>query len=134
MRGKNIFRTNRSRLLRQADNDCEVFMWSIVRDRRLNGFKFVRQFAIGPYFADFACRKETLVVELDGSQHVGSVYDRKRDYFMTQQGWSVLRFWNSDVFTDQAAVEDTILAVLENRLDDSVHCSEFIFARSLADK
>ncbi|MCK7502425.1 MAG: DUF559 domain-containing protein [Comamonadaceae bacterium] len=33
------------------------------------GWKFRRQHAIGPYFADFACIEAALVVEIDGGQH-----------------------------------------------------------------
>ncbi|RVL14378.1 endonuclease domain-containing protein, partial [Sinorhizobium meliloti] len=73
MRGANERKTERARGLRQSDNDAEALLWSELRDRRLNGFKFVRQVAVGPYFADFACRDERLVVEVDGSQHqIGS--------------------------------------------------------------
>lgn len=117
--------TGRARMLRQVENDCEAYFWSLVRNRRLNGYKFVRQFSISPYFADFACRQERLVIELDGSQHIGSAYDKRRNDFMAQNGWSVLRFWNSDIFTDRAAVEETIVAVLDKRLTKGVDCAEF---------
>ncbi|MGJ7041108.1 very-short-patch-repair endonuclease [Shinella sp. BE166] len=72
MRGANGKRTDRARQLRQVDNDAETWLWSDLRARRLNGFKFVRQLAIGLYFADFACREKMLVIEVDGSQHAGS--------------------------------------------------------------
>ncbi len=65
--------TIRARTLRQADNDAEAMMWSALKAKRLGGHKFVRQFPIGPYFADFLCRKHRLVVEIDGSQHVTAV-------------------------------------------------------------
>ena len=63
-------------------------LWQELR-ARLNGYKFVRQLPIGPYFADFACREANLVVEVDGSQHrtdLGSVQDAT----MNRNGWSVL--------------------------------------------
>ncbi len=69
MRGASTKTTNRARSLRQSDNDAEAKLWTELRNRRLNGYKFVRQVPIGKYFADFACRSEMLVVELDGSQH-----------------------------------------------------------------
>jgi very-short-patch-repair endonuclease len=82
MRGPQSVKTNRARSLRQSDNDAEARLWSELRNRRLNGFKFVRQFPIGNYYADFACREANLVIELDGSHHAGSAYDRRRDEFM----------------------------------------------------
>ena len=117
MRGPQSARTQRARSLRKADNDAERALWSVLRNRQLNGAKFTRQLSIGPYFADFACREEYLVIELDGSQHADSDYDRRRDKFMVEQGWSVLRFWNVDALQERDAVVDTILAALDRRLD-----------------
>ena len=117
MRGPQSARTQRARSLRKADNDAECALWSVLRNRQLNGAKFTRQLSIGPYFADFACREEHLVVELDGSQHADSGYDRRRDQFMVEHGWSVLRFWNVDALKALDAVVDTILAALDRRLD-----------------
>ena len=82
---------------------------------------FTRQFPIGPYFADFACREKWLVVEIDGSQHADNPRDRVRDEFMRAQGYSILRFWNTDVFKQRSSVCETILAALEGRLaEDAV--------------
>ena len=117
MRGPQSARTQRARSLRKADNDAGCALWSVLRNRQLNGAKFTRQLSIGPYFADFACREEYLVIELDGSQHADSDYDRRRDKFMVEQGWSVLRFWNVDALQERDAVVDTILAALDRRLD-----------------
>ena len=53
---------------------------------------------IGPYFADFLCRELMIVVELDGHSHdVRPDYDATRDRFMTDAGYSILRFTNADV-------------------------------------
>jgi very-short-patch-repair endonuclease len=117
MRSADIRKTARARSLRQADNDAEAALWSDLRARRLNGYKFVRQLPISQYFADFACRKQMLVVEVDGSQHAQSSYDRERDAVMAELGWSVLRVWNGDVLTERRAVLDTVLAALEGRLE-----------------
>jgi very-short-patch-repair endonuclease len=102
--------------LRKADNDAERALWSDLRGRQVCGAKFTRQLPIGPYFADFACRENQLVVELDGSQHAESTYDRRRDDFMIAEGWSVLRFWNADALRERNAVINTIIAALERRL------------------
>nr|WP_295465004.1 endonuclease domain-containing protein [Mesorhizobium sp.] len=117
MRGPNEPRTSRARSLRKADNDAEKALWSELKGRQLNGAKFTRQLPIGPYFADFACRESRLVVELDGSQHLESEYDRRRDRFMVSEGWSVMRFWNIDALIERNAVVETILAALNGRLE-----------------
>lgn len=127
MRGANNRRTKRARSLRRADNDAEALLWFELRGRRLNGFKFVRQLPIGPYFADFACREALLVVEVDGSQHVDSAYDEKRNSFMNLNGWSVARFWNVDVLRERRAVLETIVAILDGRIAESRTGGDFVF-------
>ncbi|MBY5390979.1 endonuclease domain-containing protein [Rhizobium leguminosarum] len=127
MRGPKPKTTARARSLRQSDNDAEDRLWNELRDRRLNGNKFVRQLPIGPYFADFACRELRLVIEIDGSQHAESRRDGIRDVFMTGDGWSVVRFWNVDVLTALPSVLDTILAICDGRLVDRVEVADLRF-------
>ena len=93
----------------------------------MNGFKFVRQLAIGPYFADFASREKMLVIEVDGSQHAGSEYDQKRNEFMRMNGWSIARFWSADVMMEREAVLETIVAICEGRLSEGVAGASFTF-------
>ena len=105
-----------ARALRKDDTEAERRLWEELRNRRLNGFKFVRQLPIGPYFADFACRERKLVVEVDGATHGTESemrHDERRTRFLEEQGWVVLRVGNLDVFTERNAVCDTILLALE---------------------
>ena len=120
MRTADLKTAARAQSLRQADNDAEFALWQELRGRQLNGFKFVRQFPIERYFADFACREANLVVELDGSQHSENDYDRQRDADMAALGWSVLRFRNFDVFTERSALLETLVAALDGRLEPGV--------------
>ncbi|MBK3407937.1 MULTISPECIES: endonuclease domain-containing protein [Methylobacterium] len=116
MRGPDDPGTARARTLRRAQTDAERALWSRLRDRRLSEAKFVRQLPAGRYFADFACREAKLIVELDGSQHAESTYDRERDAWLTSQGWHVLRFWNGEVARNLQGVLETISAsILERR-------------------
>jgi very-short-patch-repair endonuclease len=102
-------------------------LWQELKGRRLGGYHFTRQCPIGPYFADFACRKQKLVVEIDGSQHAGSTYDRRRDEFMRLEGYSIMRFWNTDVLKAHASVCETILAALEGKLAESTDAFDLRF-------
>ena len=77
------------------------------------GAKFTRQYAIGSFFADFACREHRLVVEIDGSQHADSEADASRTAFTNRERYSVLRFWNSEVLRELAGVHELLLAVLD---------------------
>ncbi|HLQ90197.1 MAG TPA: DUF559 domain-containing protein [Xanthobacteraceae bacterium] len=63
MRGEQPWRTNRARVLRSRSTLAEDRIWSELRNRRLNGLKFIRQCSIGPYFADFACRDCMIIVD-----------------------------------------------------------------------
>lgn len=127
MRGPNKRTAGLARRLRQSDNDAESVLWEELRARRLNDYKFVRQFPIGRYFADFACRERRLVVEVDGSQHADDLRDRHRDAFMVGEGWSILRFWNIDVLKQRNEVLETIVAVLDGRLTDEVTAPDLRF-------
>jgi very-short-patch-repair endonuclease len=99
-----------ARSLRRNATDVERAMWAVLRDRRLAGVKFRRQAPIGPFVADFAATKPRLVIELDGGQHAGSASDKRRDAYMTANGWRVLRSWNSEVFENRDGVITVILA------------------------
>jgi len=83
-----------------------------VRNRQLDGHKFVRQLPVGSYFADFACREAALVVEVEGSQHADSPIDEARTRVLVAEGYSVLRFWNNEVLGDPHGVAEAILAAI----------------------
>ncbi|MCW4113676.1 endonuclease domain-containing protein [Aurantimonas sp. MSK8Z-1] len=110
--------TKRARQLRRDETEAEYRLWYELSGRRLNGRKFVRQSPVGPYIVDFACRDARLAIEIDGSQHAGSRGDLKRTKWLNAHGWSVLRFWNTEVLHERRAVCETILAVLDERVAD----------------
>jgi len=112
MRGKDLTATRRSRRLRREATDAERHLWTHLRNRRLEGYKFTRQEPVGPYIADFCCRDVKLIVEIDGGQHADSTRDRVRDAWLSDQGYRVLRFWNNDVLENPEGVLESILAVL----------------------
>ena len=103
MRTKDLATTARAETLRRNQTEPEQKLWYRVRDQRLAGLKFTRECPVGPFFADFACREARLIVELDGSQHAENVYDGRRDTFLVEQGYSVLRFWNFEVLQSMGA-------------------------------
>ena len=103
---------SQARALRSTPTDAEARLWSILRSRQLNGCKFTRQFAIGPYVADFVCREAALIVEVDGGQHADSARDERRTAFLCAQGYSVLRFWNNEVLANLEGVRSSIASTL----------------------
>ena len=87
-------RTTRARELRNNMTVTERRLWSRLRLRQLEGWKFRRPAPIGDYFVDFVCLAARLVVELDGSTHddLKDAYDRRRQTWLESEGYKVLRF------------------------------------------
>jgi very-short-patch-repair endonuclease len=81
---------------------------------QIDGYKFRRQQPIGNYIVDFVCLEKRLIVELDGGQHAESDYDAKRDAWLSEQGFSVLRFWNNDVLKNVEGVTERIFEKLKS--------------------
>ena len=114
MRGPDRKATGKARGLRRKATDAEMKLWFAVRDRRLAGFRFVRQKSIGPYVVDFLCRDRNLIVEVDGGQHAESESDQVRDAYLVSEGYRVMRFWNSDVLGNLDGVLETMLTSLNS--------------------
>ncbi|PLR27783.1 endonuclease [Caulobacter zeae] len=108
-------RTAYARRLRQKQTQAEKTLWALVRNRRLSGFKFMRQIAIDRYFADFVCEAGKLIVELDGAAHDGREdYDDQRTETLQQLGYVVLRFRNERVLADPGGTADELLSALRS--------------------
>lgn len=101
--------------VRRNSTDAEKRLWRALRSK-LPACKWRRQMPIGPFFADFACFAEKLIVELEGGQHAdAATYDERRTRFIETQGYRVLRFWNSDVMTNADGVLAQIAESLSRR-------------------
>lgn len=75
-------------------------MWTRLRGGKLDGHKFKRQHPVGPYYADFACDRLKLILEIDGAVHrLPDVIerDRQRQAALEALGWTVIRFTNEQV-------------------------------------
>ncbi len=93
----------RSRALRKAMTPIEWRLWYQINRRQLNGVKFRRQAPIGPYIVDFVSHEAKLVIELDGDSHGdarAAEHDEHRTRFLEGRGFRVIRFWNSDVYSN----------------------------------
>ena len=106
----------RARTLRRQATHAEKLLWAQLRHHQLGGSHFRRQHPIGPYFADFCCIQWRLLVELDGGQHVQQAgYDQQRSSWLTQQGFLILRFWNSEVVHQLPGVVERISQAIQAR-------------------
>jgi very-short-patch-repair endonuclease len=98
--------------LRQNMTDAEKVMWSRLRNRRLSGFKFKRQWTIGSHVVDFCCIERRLVIEIDGGQHTPE-RDARRTRSLNRLGYRVVRYWNNDVLQNVHGVLTDLLAKIE---------------------
>jgi very-short-patch-repair endonuclease len=62
-------RTDRARTLRQSSGTATTRIWERLRGGGVDGHKFRREHGIGPFYADFACDRLRLVIEIDGGVH-----------------------------------------------------------------
>jgi len=103
----------RARKLRKSQTDAENRLWGFLRNRRLCGFKFRRQYPIPPYIADLVCVEAGLVIEIDGGQHASEqLRDEERSRFLKSVGYRTVRFWNNDVLLRTNEVLEAILQEL----------------------
>jgi primosomal protein N' (replication factor Y) len=84
----------------------------MLRQKQL-GARFRRQFPIPPYIVDFACLDARLIVEADGGQHTLPGEHDRRDAFLAEAGWCILRFWNNDILQNPEGVFLRIVEALE---------------------
>ena len=92
----NIYLQN-ARTLRTNMTLTEQALWNKIRRKQL-GHKFLRQYIIDNlYIVDFICLEKRLIIELDGGQHCENPDDIKRDEYLKNKGFSVLRFWNNEI-------------------------------------
>ena len=103
----------RARELRRSMTLPEGLLWQVLR-KRPDGLKFRRQHPLAPYIVDFYCPAARLVIEIDGESHGMDgrpEHDARRDRWLREQGFKVLRFAVGDVFHDiESVVAKIILA------------------------
>jgi len=97
------------RELRKNSTEAEKKFWDAVRNKKLNGKKFYRQY---PFFhditgketffiADFFCYEEKLIIELDGKYHKYRLKeDKERIKILNHLGLRLIRFSNDDIMND----------------------------------
>jgi very-short-patch-repair endonuclease len=101
--------------LRANTTPHERLLWGALKELPVDGTHFRRQAPIGPYVVDFLCPAAHLIIELDGGHHnedETAKRDRERQLWLEQQGYRVVRFWNSEITGDLTAVLERIYVEL----------------------
>ncbi len=105
-----------ARDLRKDMTETEHKLWSYLRRKNLDGYRFRRQHIIGPFIADFVCVAEKLIIEVDGATHGEDneiAYDARRTEFLETQGWKIIRYGNEEIYKNIDDVLDDIYAHLK---------------------
>lgn len=88
---------------RNHATEAESVLWEAMRQKRLEGKKFLRQHIIGDYIVDFVCQENGLIIEVDGGYHAERQQqedDALRTTILEDQGFRVIRFTNEEVIFD----------------------------------
>ncbi len=103
--------TQKRKLLRKNLPKTEIALWVKLKNKKINGFKFRRQYSINRYVVDFYCPMLKLAIEIDGNYHNTAEtknYDKLRQNFIENYGIKFLRFSNSDITENLEGVIKTI--------------------------
>ena len=99
------------RNLRKNATPQEIILWSRLKNKQL-GYKFRRQHPIGKYIVDFYCSELKLIIEIDGWQHKKEFHSKKevdRTYFLLDNNYYILRFWNNEINKNLESVLQKII-------------------------
>ncbi len=110
-----------ARKLRNESTLSEILLWKEIQNRKMLGYRFLRQKPIGNYIVDFYCSELKLVIEIDGDSHSEETYekDMKRQEWLESIGLTVIRFCDLDVKKDMnnviMSIEGWICSYEESR-------------------
>ena len=105
------------RKLRRQMTAAEVGLWMMIKNKQLDGARFLRQFSVDKYILDFYCPQYKLAIELDGEVHNDAeaiLYDKQRTKHLNELGIRVLRFENFEIYTYPQRTLDEIVRHLHD--------------------
>ena len=103
--------TERAKELRKNQTEAEKLLWARLRTVTDDGTKFRRQQPIYDYIVDFVHLDKRLIIEVDGGQHNESqniIRNNKRTAYLQNQGFHLIRFWDSDMLRNMDGVLEKI--------------------------
>lgn len=88
--------------MRENPTPSEQRLLTAMRKVRYeNGWVVSPQVVLGPYITDIFIPNRKVVVEVDGSSHIGrEEYDSRRESFLWNSGFIVVRVTNAEVWGD----------------------------------
>lgn len=114
----NPYLKEKARELRNNSTLGEILLWKKLKGKQYYGFDFHRQKPILNYIVDFYCYKLNLIIEIDGYSHIFKTEeDKQRDKKLTELGFTILRFTESDVRNNLDFVLNSLTTFIENKLE-----------------
>jgi very-short-patch-repair endonuclease len=116
---KNRELVSKARILRNNMTRAEIILWSSLREKKINGFKFRRQQIIFDYIVDFYCHDLKLIIEVDGEMHSlleNKKHDSKRDNILKLNGYHIIRMSNVEVETEINSAINKIISYISDNL------------------
>ena len=107
----------KARELRKNVTKAEEKFWiEILKNKKLEKFKFTRQRPLGHFIVDFYCASLRLAIEIDGNIHkVQKIRDAERDNFLKQSfGVKIIRYKNEDVLNNTNFVLEDLIERIHN--------------------
>jgi very-short-patch-repair endonuclease len=87
--------------LRKSGILSEVLIWNCLKNKNFKNLDFDRQKIIGNYIVDFYCPNLQIVIEIDGSSHIGKEkYDETRDIYLMSLGLKIIHIEDISVLND----------------------------------
>ncbi len=107
----------RRKELRNNMTKAESILWEYLKNKKLGGYKFRRQYSVDSFIIDFYCPKVKLGIEVDGEVHFtdeAKEYDENRSGFLSDFGIEIIRFKNDEVFNNV----EMVLKIIEQKLKE----------------
>ena len=111
--------TAKRKNLRNNMPKAEIILWSKIKNKQVNGYKFRRQYGIDKYVVDFYCTELKLAIEIDGDIHFmeneKEEYDKVRQKKIESLGIKFLRFQNLEIYNNLNGVVSTIYQYIKEK-------------------
>jgi very-short-patch-repair endonuclease len=110
----------RRKELRKSQTKAEEILWQYLHAKKLNGYKFYRQYSVDIFILDFYCPKLRFGIEIDGKHHTDSEveeYDKQRTDFLNGLEIKIIRFSNDEVLSNELGVVEKVKEEIRNLIE-----------------
>lgn len=108
------------KFLRNNSTQTKQLLWQQLKNKKLSGIKFRRQYSVGKYILDFYSIEIRLGIEVDGELHEEKSaieYDNKRTEYLKLRKIGLIRFSNKEIFNNISEVLNKIKLEIEKYND-----------------